>query len=263
MSNKKIGITEGGDAGLNFKWVRALREDGSLDGAVIITKCLNQEMIRPLIEFKNRVILHVTVTGYAGTVIEPNSPKVKVIKHTLEDLIEDGFPTNHIVLRIDPIIPSQKGIQRADKVFQLFAPMVSRVRISLIDMYPHIRERFKNAGLPLPYGEEFSPSITYLNAVNAMVKAWRTKFPYMKVETCAEPGIHDAEYIGCISKRDYNILSVRMPEGGESKQRQACLCVNKKELLGGKTRCPNGCLYCYWKDATPEELDSENEILLK
>lgn len=263
MSNKKIGITEGGDAGLNFKWVRALREDSSLDGAVVITKRLNQEMIKPLLEFKDRVILHVTVTGYADTVIEPNTPKPKVIKSVLEELLEAGFPADHVVLRIDPIIPSKKGIQRADKVFRYFAPTVSRVRISVIDMYPHIRDRFQVAGLPLPYGEAFSPSILQLKDVNEMVKTWKTQYPNMKVETCAEPGIHDAEYIGCISRRDYNILGVKIPIENESKQRQACLCVNKKELLGGKTRCPNGCLYCYWKDATQEELDSEDEILLK
>ena len=176
MSNKKIGITEGGDAGLNFKWVRALREDSTLDGAVIITKCLNEEMLEPLLEHKNKVILHVTVTGYAGTVIEPNTPSVKSVKVLLKELREKGFPAEHLVLRIDPIIPSEKGIRRADRVFQFFAPLVSRVRISIIDMYPAVRERFHDAGLPSPYGREFAPSMAQINAVNKLIKSTWQRF---------------------------------------------------------------------------------------
>ena len=264
MSNKKIGITEGGDAGLNFKWVRALREDFTLDGAVIITKCLNEEMLEPLLEHKDRVILHVTVTGYAGTVIEPNTPSVKSVKVLLKELREKGFPAEHLVLRIDPIIPSEKGIRKADRVFQFFAPLVSRVRISIIDMYPAVRERFHDAGLPSPYGREFAPSMAQINAVNKLIKSWKTKYPEMKIEVCAEPGLHDAEYIGCISRRDYDILGVPMQETvNECKARETCLCVNKKELLSGKHRCPNRCLYCYWKDADSNQMEREDEILLK
>ena len=57
------------------------------------------------------------------------------------------------------------------------------------------------------------------------------------------------EQIGCISKRDFDILGIPFdnPEGGF--QRKGCLCVaGKTELLNNKKRCPSGCLYCYWRD---------------
>ena len=43
----KIGITERGDAGLNFDWRDKLP---SVDGAVLITKCLNDDFIEAVLE---------------------------------------------------------------------------------------------------------------------------------------------------------------------------------------------------------------------
>lgn len=56
---------------------------------------------------------------------------------------------------------------------------------------------------------------------------------------------------GCISDYDLNLLgfSEDAESNGAGYQRKGCMCyAGKTELLKHKTRCPHGCLYCYWKD---------------
>lgn len=54
-----------------------------------------------------------------------------------------------------------------------------------------------------------------------------------------------------ISDYDLNLLgfSEEAESNGAGYQRKGCMCyAGKTELLKHKTRCPHGCLYCYWKD---------------
>jgi DNA repair photolyase len=93
----KVGITERGDAGLDFSWINKL-----LDANIIITKNLNDTMIQHLINNKDKIILHITCTDFGATKVEPNVPNVKFTHNQVLKLIENGFPVNQIVLRVDP-----------------------------------------------------------------------------------------------------------------------------------------------------------------
>ena len=65
MDKMKIGITEAGDAGLDFSWV-----DKLFDINIIITKHLtarNEQLIKALLENSHKINLHCTCTGYGGT----------------------------------------------------------------------------------------------------------------------------------------------------------------------------------------------------
>lgn len=93
----KFGITEAGDAGLDYSWANKL-----LDGNIIITKHLtaqNDKLIDLLLKNKNKIILHVTCTGYGGTKMEPNVPKPQEVYNGVNELISRGFPEKQIVLR--------------------------------------------------------------------------------------------------------------------------------------------------------------------
>ncbi len=64
-------------------------------------------------------------------------------------------------------------------------------------------------------------------------------------------GITEPIACGCISDYDLNLLgfSEDAESSGAGYQRKGCMCyAGKTELLKHKTRCPHGCLYCYWKD---------------
>lgn len=238
----KFGITEAGDAGLDFTWSNKL-----LDGNIIITKHMtvaNTKLQELLLENQNKIILHATCTGYGSTKMEPNVPKPTEIYDGIKKLIEQGFPVNQIVLRTDPIIPTKKGIERVSEVWNLFKDSgITRVRYSFLDMYKHTAKRIMDVYGKLPFEGFTAPKELIDNAL-ATIDTFRDHYTF---EACAE---YLRDRVGCISQKDYEILGLDTSDiriGGFQRQACAC-CTGKVELLTNKKRCPSGCLYCYWKD---------------
>jgi len=243
----KIGITERGDAGLDFSWVEKLK---TVDGAIIISKYLSDELINKLIEHQEKLVFHCTCTGYGSTKLEPNTMSVEWTHDQLYNLVERGFDPKRIVLRTDPVIPTERGLSVFGKTVAYTYHKINRFRFSILDMYPHVRERFKAAGLPLPYGDSFSASNEQFQMVADYL---RDRLLAFKFEVCAEPRLPATDrvrHVGCVSKTDLEILGFSVPENMETgKQRKGCMCLNcKTELLTRKHPCKNRCLYCYWKD---------------
>jgi DNA repair photolyase len=237
----KIGITEAGDAGLDFSWVDKLYE-----GNIIITKQLtskNTKLIELLLKNKEKIILHITCTGHGGTKMEPNVPPYKDVYFGAKELINRGFPINHIVLRVDPIIPTERGIQRAVNVLTDFKDTgIKRVRYSIIDLYPHVKKRIYKEYKTLPFTGFSAPKLMIDNLLTTL-EPFRDFYEF---EACAE---ELPDKTGCISQKDFDILGINEKAEVSGFQRKQCLCcVGKTELLTGRKRCPSGCLYCYWKD---------------
>lgn len=252
----KIGITEAGDAGVDFSWVDKM---DSVDGAVLVTKDVNDKFIEQVLNFKDKVIVHATTTGFGGTVLEPFVPPKEVQLQNVLKLIDKGFKRDNIVIRVDPIIPTDKGIETAFSVFKMFmeSGWFPRYRVSIVDMYPHVRKRFSDAGLPLVYGNNFSPSKKQVQAVDGMLakvqELWNNIGDrYVSIECCAEPELSYAWEYGCISRNDLQLLGLydfeNTPEEFFGYQRKNCRCYcGKTELLEHKHPCFHQCLYCYWK----------------
>jgi len=232
-----IGVTEAGDPSFSFKWV-----DKLYDANIIISKNLNDRLIEELINHKEKIIFHCTCTGMGGTIIEPNVPNVGYTRNQLLKLVDKGFPQKQIVLRIDPIIPTAKGLETVENILYTFKTLgIKRVRYSFLDMYKHVKTRFIGANVRLPYWN-FNPSQNMINNALELFK----KYPEYEFESCAENTPHK---LGCISQKDLDILGVDIKPVEGGLQRKGCLCLgNKKELLSSKKRCMNKCLYCYWKD---------------
>ena len=132
MSKYKIGITERGDAGLDLSWVGKL---DAVDGAVVITKCLSPACHDALLANKEKLILHATLTGYGHSTLEPAVPPPYEEFDALMTLVDAGFPKERVVIRVDPIIPTEKGLTAADSViWTCMRKGFSRYRVSLIDM---------------------------------------------------------------------------------------------------------------------------------
>lgn len=235
---KKIGITERGDAGLHFEWTAKM---DIVEFAIIITKNPNDRFLKELLTFKDKVILHATCTGFAGSILEPNVPKVSFVYNQLNKLINLNFPKEQIVLRIDPIIPTPKGIARVDQLLEYFEPLhVSRVRFSFLDFYPHVKRRFKNADVPIPY--DYLPTTEMYKNFQKLIDKWSNIYLF---ESCAE---NIGTRKGCIS--DIDAITLHKSTDilkGSANQRANCLCpANKFEMLSHKGQCPHKCLYCYW-----------------
>lgn len=268
MANRpqyRIGATEAGDAGLDLTWVNKLDK---VHGAIVITKNITPEFHDVVLRHWNKLVVHATCTGYGGSVVEPQVPPAKQFFNSVVALVKDGFPKEKIVIRVDPIIPTEKGLDRAQRVIELFLQEgFSRFRISVIDMYPHVRARFKEKNLPLPYGEgRFSPGRELLRDVDEMLievrEFWSSEglirqVPNLRFESCAEPGLKQAIPCGCISEFDLKLLGLESDvgyNGSAQGYRRGCMCyAGKTELLSHRHPCQHGCIYCYWRTREENE----------
>lgn len=254
MAKYKIGITEKGDAGIDLSWISKLK---MVDAAIVITKKITEPFLEAVLENQQKIIVHATCTGYAQSILEPNVPIFWGESASVNYLVEKGFPKEQIVIRVDPIIPTNKGLKKAKHVIETFMKLgFTRYRVSVLDMYPHVRERFRQVGLPLPYGENRFASKEQMAAVDAMLQTmivyWQSlgnDLSLLRIESCAEPCLTVPLACGCISAYDLQLLGLDPNEADSyGKQRKQCMCYSgKTELLSCNHPCKNGCLYCYWK----------------
>lgn len=216
-------------------------------GNTIITKRLTNALITKLIENKDKCILHLTCTNL-GEKIEPFVPSVDILYEKFNSLIEGGFPVSHVVLRIDPIVPTEKGVKTAMGVIDKFFPTsgIKRVRISFLDMYKHVVDRFNDNGISIPY-ESFHAPYELRNRALNLFKEKALEYGF-ELELCGEPNFPS---IPCLSQKDVDILGVgdKITLCGEKGQRSSCHCPSNKTQLyhGEMKRCKHKCLYCYLK----------------
>lgn len=263
----KIGITERGDASIDYQWVEKLP---SVDGTILITKNLTDRFIDTVIkcyENGDKLIVHATCTGWGRTDFEPNVPDYKTQLHQLKKLIKKGFPADHCVLRIDPIFPTLSGLNRVMEVIHEFQKQktgIKRIRISVYDEYHHVKERLKAAGYRPCYGKNFHASPKQMESVaNALRQFSYCTYSHHgqvtmrnQFETCAEDLLvkrypHSFKQVGCVSNKDIELMGLEpvLNKEENGQQRTGCHCLTcKTELLTNKYRCPNQCIYCYWKD---------------
>ena len=243
--DQRVGFTESSEVAFNLECF-----DNLYKANVIISKRLTDKLINKLIENSDKIIFHCCVTGMGSTRIEPFVPTLEETYNKFIKLIEGGFPISHVVLRVDPIVPTKKGIETAMSVLRRFRGLgIDRVRISFLDNYKHVKERFKEENIDILYDGKFhAPLKDRLKWLTA-IKYCAEECEYGNVEACGEPGI---ESVSCLSQKDIDILGLtdEITLEGSAEQRKSCGCpANKSELLRVKPhRCENKCIYCYWCD---------------
>lgn len=234
-----FGITESGDAGLDFSW------EGNLQLInVVISKHVwkgNLSFLDKVLEHKDCIILHVTCTGWGATAFEPGVPSMSKIHDGVLYLIENGFPVSQMVLRVDPIFPNNKGIARVIKVLDLFRDTgISRVRYSIVDMYPHVIKRFDKKFGKAPFRTFQASREAIMSVYNAL-----HEYGYYDFESCGED-LDDC--IGCISQIDLELFGLDYKPTLIENTRKYCKCLPAKiELLKGRQQCRSQCIYCYWR----------------
>ena len=228
----KIGITERGDAGLDLSWLDKLKT-GKVDAAIAITK--DPEKLLD-IDIPDNVIIHCTITGLPSF-WEPSAPVTSNALDAYNELI-DKYGGEKVVLRVDPIIPYNPYLAIALDVLR---KRRGRVRISFLDAYGHIRDR---------YLKKSRYDFDKWNGLHAPLDVRLKVLEYLtnevgELEICGEPGI---ECTGCVSAIDMNIFGFET-EMNMKGQRNYCACLAEKvELLSNRHPCKHNCLYCYWND---------------
>lgn len=254
---KQIGVTETYDP----CFVPDL-ESKLLDANIIITKELTDDLVEILRRNNHRVLLHHTITGAGGSIIEPGLKNwIHELSQLSRALMDKVLPPEQVVLRVDPIIPfiptivrevyflldEYKKLTKSRKVWD--SEYLPRVRVSMIDMYPHVRKRFEDAGIEAPYDTFHAPQ-EYFDKIEELL--WRFKDDFI-FESCAESKFSDKFIFrtGCVSAFDLSMMG-QIDTEYELRlngTRKGCTCLVKKQILGVKPgRCPHSCLYCYWKD---------------
>lgn len=246
----KIGITERGDPSYSNIWINKMSD---VNGVIIITKNLTDNLISNILEFKNKIILHSTIIGYGKTEFEPNVNSPDLSFQQLYKLINFGFPVKNIVLRIDPIIPQTLYSRVVENVLEKAKILkLKRIRISFINMYPYVINRLRNAELLkyMRYTTFNCPDYIKYEILDYLSE----KYGDFQFELCAD--ICNKQYnniyqVGCISQKDLDILSLGDCKNQlifDKSNRKNCLCPkNKIELLNDMHPCKNNCIYCYWK----------------
>jgi DNA repair photolyase len=234
----EIGITEASDPAFDHGWTKWAIDERK--PTILITKNIKKLLTDfPGLENQNNIIFHATITGYGGTFIEPNVPKpleLTEFLHTVQN-------KERFVIRIDPIICLKLCVRQAKRIKDELSDF-SRFRVSILDLYPHARERFKLVNskfyddLRKIYGDKY---------IHADCDLRKAVIEYMgDVSVCGEPGIPCE---GCISQKDLDILGLGIGETAKFKQREFCACLaGKHELLKNKKRCQHMCAYCYHYD---------------
>ncbi len=266
MQKLRIGITERGDAALDLSWVR--KQDG-VSGLILITKNVADKGFQECVLNKLHVpaIIHCTCTGMGGTEMEPEVVPAEEQLKGLLDLINKGFPAERCVVRIDPVLMPEAAESVIIKAKEMFPPEIlkkMRFRISLMDIYPHARERcgavkekLEAQGKPVPVqvlkiaeNKGFQLPAHVVSDTRGMLE----KYPEITFETCAEPRFNggNIEHTGCVSVKDLGRMEIRCDTSDimqNPQNRNGCLCLAcKTELLNARHRCGHGCMYCYWKD---------------
>lgn len=238
----EIGVTETYDPCFDYSWMDNLRPVN-----IIITKSLTDKMISALTteECMKTCILHMTVTGWGSTYMEPGVGGFLWSRSQYRKLIDKGFDPRRVILRVDPIIPTDKGIRLLELVLQSFIDTeISTVRVSIIDMYTHVINRMGNEA---PFKSFQAPEYMIENVDNVL-GTWNSRYDFV---SCAEPKLTNTRKVGCVSIEDISkIPDSRVSIEGSSRQRRECLCPkNKVNIIKRKPgRCPHKCLYCYWKE---------------
>lgn len=235
----KIGITERGDAAIHFDEWRAKAD--TVDGIILITKDPQALLDRSSEIPWGKCIVHCTITGWGNTKLEPGVLPVRNAVWGYKELLAVHGPEK-VVLRIDPVIPTMRGVGRALRVA---AYAEGRIRISFLDFYRHTQSRLRKAGQDELLQELLTLFGRGLHAPLRLRQQYAELFS-KDIEICGEPGM---DCSGCVSLRDIQAISLEPPETlAVSGQRRDCACLTvKTELLSHRKRCKHGCLYCYWR----------------
>jgi hypothetical protein len=181
-----IGITEGADPTVNFKWLKWVK---ARRPAILITK--RPDILTHYLHKDFNVIVHCTITGLGHSAIEPYIDDVQTSLQAYHDICKFYTPVR-VVLRIDPIIywggyaPILKGIASESE---------GRTRISFLDLYPHVAKRLADKNIKPPYNAFHMP-------LEVRQQIWNE---LGKPEVCCEP---DMPSVPCVSKTDCEILGV-------------------------------------------------------
>lgn len=197
----------------------------------------------------DQVYLLLTLTGLAGTVLEPHSPPAEEIIELLPKTIDFLKSPERIAWRYDPLIEvcSPEGTSftniepdRFQELANRIVPLgIRRIITSCATVYAKTRRNLKRLSLePRP---EFETKA--LEFIDKVMKPYCHERD-IQLSTCTIP---PSDNYGCIDGRLLERLHPRRLPCSQTKdqtQREDCRCTKSIDI-GQWFSCPHGCIYCY------------------
>jgi hypothetical protein len=120
-----------GDPTVSYNWVMHMT-----DINVINTKHLTDDFVKLCLRERDRIYLHVNITGQGGTVLEPNIPSVRATFMKLAELIHAGFPAKQILVVVNPVLPNDNGMRALELLLRVFTEFrvlrLRKVRLTVL-----------------------------------------------------------------------------------------------------------------------------------
>jgi hypothetical protein len=120
-----------GDPTKSYAWVMHMT-----DINVINTKRLTDEFIQLCLRERDKIYLHVNITGMGMTTIEPNIPSVRETFMKLAELIHGGFPVKQILVMVNPVLSNDNGLRALELLLRVFTEFkvlrLRKVRLTVL-----------------------------------------------------------------------------------------------------------------------------------
>ena len=235
----EIGVIERLEPSFDFSWVKNLK-----DINIISSKNLTDSLIDILLNNKSKIIYHHNVTGFGGTSIEPGIYSIEESKKQVNKLINRGFSLDQIVLRIHPIIPTQKGLDKFEEVLESYKDTyIKRVRLGFLVTWD--RDKSNEHFTKMLKEEKFNCKVQEINE-SLVLNIIRNRTDY-EYETCIDTGSFMPYALSCASGKDIRVLKLAISINS-SKGVLRCP-DNRVELLtlDKHNPCPGRCAYCFYR----------------
>jgi DNA repair photolyase len=199
-----------------------------------------------MLKRKNFAICY-TITGWGGTWLERGVPNyLDMIKHFNGSASMLG---ERVSLRVDPVIPTEEGFEKALSVIAHINRPV-RIVSSILQLYTGHAEMAKKLNIDLSTYTVTSQRAKYVrkDVAQDWVNRVTKKFGWTKgrLQMCGMPyDLEGVTHTGCLNKEMLDSIGVvSFKQILEGKQRPGCKCIiAKRQLIAGS--CVHGCLYCY------------------
>lgn len=186
---------------------------------------------------------HYTVNGY-GKTLEPNVPPLENVLTSFKK-VSSLTSSNHVLLRYDPIIISEKLTltyhkQQLTRILSSLEGYSNKCIISFVHVYKKIRRNLISENIDL------EPSLNQKQELSGELNTICHNHGF-KLSACCCPELSEVGIspAGCINTQHFRRINpefqFKAPSGPT---RKGCSCQRCQDI-GFYDTCPHGCIYCY------------------
>jgi DNA repair photolyase len=188
--------------------------------------------------------MQLSVTGLAGTALEPNVPPAEVTWKSVDGIIRRGLRPELIDWRYDPLLGGwNTSLQQIEQQARFTRKLgIKRCVTSFVAPYPKVVRRWPQVGHALVEEEE---QRSFISQMRDLLESFD-----IELLCCAQRQLEDiVSPAACIDGSLYSKITglefdTRRAEG----QRPHCRCTRSLDI-GWYLACPAGCIYCYGSPA--------------